>query len=78
MTDIIAAGVSGVTAILCAVIVANQKRDEKQRRDAHERMELVIECLDAALDGLHQQKCNGKVTTALERLDKYKNAKAAG
>ena len=32
---------------------------------------LIVECLRAVLDGLHQQGCNGKVSEALETLDSY-------
>lgn len=32
---------------------------------------IIVECLRAVLDGLHQQGCNGKVSEALETLDSY-------
>lgn len=32
---------------------------------------IIVECLRAVLDGLHQQGCNGKVTEALNTLDSY-------
>ena len=32
---------------------------------------IIVECLRAVLDGLHQQGCNGKVSEALETLDNY-------
>lgn len=37
---------------------------------------VIIECLKAVLDGLHQQGCNGAVTEAIKELDKYLNEKA--
>ena len=30
---------------------------------------IIVECLRAVLDGLHQQGCNGKVSEAIELLD---------
>jgi len=32
---------------------------------------LIVECLRAVLDGLHQQGCNGEVSAALGKLDSY-------
>lgn len=32
---------------------------------------VIVECLRAVLDGLHQQGCNGKVSEAIETLDDY-------
>lgn len=32
---------------------------------------IIVECLRAVLDGLHQQGCNGKVSEALNTLDTY-------
>lgn len=32
---------------------------------------IIVECLRAVLDGLHQQGCNGKVSEALKNLDDY-------
>lgn len=32
---------------------------------------IIVECLRAVLDGLHQQGCNGKVSEALDNLDTY-------
>ena len=37
---------------------------------------LVIYALRACLDGLHQKGCNGKVTEAIERIDKHINKAA--
>lgn len=37
---------------------------------------LMIDCLRAVLDGLHQQGCNGRVTKAIENLDLYLNERA--
>lgn len=32
---------------------------------------IIVECLRAVLDGLHQQGCNGKVSEAINSLDDY-------
>lgn len=32
---------------------------------------IIVECLRAVLDGLHQQGCNGKVSEAINTLDDY-------
>lgn len=32
---------------------------------------IIVECLRAILDGLHQQGCNGRVSEALNTLDDY-------
>ena len=32
---------------------------------------IIVECLRAVLDGLHQQGCNGKVSEAIDTLDDY-------
>lgn len=32
---------------------------------------IIVECLRAVLDGLHQQGCNGKVSEAITTLDDY-------
>lgn len=32
---------------------------------------IIVECLRAVLDGLHQQGCNGRVSEAISTLDSY-------
>lgn len=49
---------------------------EKANREINEENTLVIYALRACLDGLHQQGCNGKVTDAMERIDKHINKAA--
>lgn len=46
---------------------------EKENREINEENTLVIYALRACLDGLHQQGCNGKVTNAMDRIDKHIN-----
>lgn len=38
--------------------------------------QIIVECLRAVLDGLHQQGCNGKVSEAIKILDDYLMEKA--
>ena len=51
---------------------------ESENRDINKENTLVIFALRACLDGLHQQGCNGKVTEAMERIDKHINKAAHG
>ena len=37
---------------------------------------MIVTCLQAVLDGLHQLNCNGEVTKAKQRLDEYIMQKA--
>lgn len=39
---------------------------------------MMTYCMRAVLDGLHQLNCNGPVTEASEKLDKYLNQQAHG
>jgi len=50
--------------------VANLERENKSIKKENT---LVIYALGACLDGLHQQGCNGKVTKAIEKIEKYIN-----
>lgn len=47
--------------------------DRVKKEDA-----LVIYALRACLDGLRQKGCNGKVTEAIQRIDKHINKAAHG
>lgn len=55
-----------------------QKKQEDIRVEFDSRVQeikaeqfVIVECLRAVLDGLHQQGCNGKVSEALATLDSY-------
>lgn len=74
---IIIALIGGVSIILEAFILRKQKRSDKRQEDAHERTEILLEATEASLNGLKQLGANGRVTTALEKLESYKNKKAA-
>ena len=55
-----------------------KRMDEQEQELAKIKKEdtLVIYALRACLDGLHQQGCNGRVTEAIEMLDKHINKAA--
>lgn len=44
--------------------------------EVKEEQTLLCYAVTACLDGLHQQKCNGNVTDALNRMSKYLNTQA--
>lgn len=46
---------------------------EQENRSIKKENALVIYALEACLDGLHQQGCNGKVTEAMDKISKYIN-----
>ena len=78
MTEgIIIAIISTVGLVLEAVILRKQKASETRQQDAHERTEILLEATEASLNGLTQLGANGRVTAALEKLETYKNKKAA-
>lgn len=62
---------------------AIHKRQDDIRTDFEAKVQevkaeqyVIIDCLKAVLDGLHQQGCNGAVTKAIRDLDKYLNERA--
>ena len=77
VTNIIVAVISGATAVMCAVIAANQRKSERRRSDAQGRMEIILEGVEACLYGVHELGANGRTTEAIKKLEAYKNTKAA-
>ena len=51
---------------------------EKQNQSINKESTLIIYALGACLNGLHQQGCNGEVTKAMNRINKYINNAAHG
>jgi cell division protein ZapA (FtsZ GTPase activity inhibitor) len=49
---------------------------EQENRSIKKENTLVICALGACLDGLHQQGCNGRVTEAIDKIDKHINQAA--
>ncbi len=84
MTEIWTA-IIGAAAIIAVAIIGwmqavTLKRvtmAEQARRDGQERMGIVLMCVSACLNGVHQLGANGPVTEALNALDEYKNKKSA-
>ncbi len=56
--------------------IENNKKQTKEIKNIKAEQMLVIYALSACLDGLHQQNCNGKVTEAINKIDKYINQAA--
>ena len=77
MEAIIVAAIGAVSALLSAIILKNQGLEKAEREDDRRRMAIIIKGLRAALDGLHQQGANGRVTESLQELDDYINEKAS-
>lgn len=53
-----------------------QSETEAKLQEIRAEQEMITYCMRAVLDGLHQLNCNGPVTEASEKLDKYLNAQA--
>ena len=77
MVEIVTAAIAGLATVLSALVLASQRRSEKKRADGQERMEIILECTAACLDGVHQLGANSTVTEAWERLKRYKDKKSA-
>lgn len=54
----------------------NSKKQAEEIKHIKSEQTMTIYVLRACLDGLHQQGCNGKVTEAIDKLDKYINKAA--
>ena len=76
-SEVIVALIGAVGLILEALILRKQSKAAKQQEDAHKRNELLLEGVEASLIGLKQLGANGRVTTSLEKLEAFKNKKAA-
>lgn len=56
--------------------IENNRQQNREIRGIKHEQTLTMFALRACLDGLRQQGCNGKVTEAINRLDKYLNKAA--
>lgn len=77
----IAGGISAIVTLWKYATGAHdrvQKWDEydKQIKDIKEEQEVLTACMVGVLDGLHQLKCNGKVTETSNMLSEYLVKKA--
>ncbi len=78
MSDGVWVGIIGLIGVaLNALILREQGRSKKMQEDARKRTEILLEASEACLDGLLQLHCNGNVTKCHDRLQEYKNSKAA-
>lgn len=75
------AGIGAIVALYKYITEAHdraQKWDDydKQIKDIKTEQEMMTFCMMATLDGLQQLGCNGKVTKAHDKLDKFINESA--
>lgn len=77
MTEIAVALIGLAGIILQSVILRKQGKAEKHQTDVQERMEIILEAVEASLVGVKQLGANGRVTESLHMLEAYKNKKAA-
>lgn len=77
MTEIIVALIGLTGIVLQSVILRKQRKAEKHQADVQERMEIILEAVEASLVGVKQLGANGRVTESLHMLEAYKNKKAA-
>lgn len=77
MTEIIVALIGLAGLVLQSVILRKQGKAEKHQADVQERMEIILEAVEASLVGVKQLGANGRVSESLHMLEAYKNKKAA-
>lgn len=56
--------------------VENNKKQNAEIKKIKNEQTLTMYALRACLDGLKQQGCNGRVTEAINKIDKYLNQTA--
>lgn len=56
--------------------IENNKKQNAEIKKIKNEQTLTMYALRACLDGLKQQGCNGKVTEAINKIDKYLNQTA--
>lgn len=56
--------------------VENNKKQNAEIKKIKNEQTLTMYALRACLDGLKQQGCNGRVTEAINKIDKYLNQSA--
>lgn len=76
------AEIIGALGILLGVVITavkfveSVKKQNKEIEQIKYEQTLQMYAIRGCLDGLHQKGCNGKVTDAIERVDKYLNKAA--
>lgn len=71
-----ALGAIGGVLLWCFRFVAQQKRQDKEIAAICEEQTIMCFGILACLKGLREQGCNGPVTEAQEKLEKYLNKQA--
>lgn len=77
------AGIGGIIAIIKWITSIHDKREQyddydKKIEQIQAEQCMITYCMMATLDGLHQLGCNGEVTKARSKLDKWMNKQAHG
>lgn len=57
-------------------IEENHSDTESKLQQVRAELLILTDCMEAVLDGLHQQGCNGKVSEASEHLSQYMRNRA--
>lgn len=73
---ITALGVIGTAVFAVLKWLGRQKQQDEDIKDIKEEQCVLSYAMLACLDGLQQLKCNGAVTEAHNKLEKYLNKKA--
>ena len=71
-----ALGVIGGVVVWCIRFVDRQKKQDKEIAAIRKENTMICYGILACLKGLKEQGCNGPVTEALNKLEKYLNEKA--
>lgn len=72
------AALGGIGALIWRVVhwLDRQKVQDKELADTREELQLLTYGVLACLKGLKEQGCNGPVTDAIARIEKYLNHQA--
>lgn len=71
-----ALGAIGTVVVWCVKFVDRQKRQDRELAAMRREKTMICYGVLACLKGLKEQGCNGPVTDALNKLEKYLNEKA--
>lgn len=69
-------GVIGGFIFAIFKFIETVKKQNREIKKIKKEQTLSMYALRACLDGLHQLKCNGRVTEAIDKIDKYLNIAA--
>ena len=71
-----ALGVIGGVVLWCIKFIQRSKRQHEELKAIRKEQTLICYGLLACLKGLKEQGCNGPVTAALDKMEKYLNQAA--